>query len=177
VLDRPLDLAAVASVELGGLTLAREVVEVLHGSLVDRELQRKAADSLDDSSWLAERRSCPDCRLQVACQDCRTLRVVGKAYRRGRVLIAVEALDRVERTAINPTQRRVVVTGDGGAAELTAWIDGTGGSAVISVGADVLAATRIGDPDDDQPMPFDVRVQAQAEQAVRGAWTIRQAGG
>jgi hypothetical protein len=151
--------------------------EVVLGSLVDRELQRKAADSLDDSSWLAERRSCPDCRLQVACQDCRTLRVVGKAYRRGRVLIAVEALDRVERTAINPTQRRVVVTGDGGAAELTAWIDGTGGSAVISVGADVLAATRIGDPDDDQPMPFDVRVQAQAEQAVRGAWTIRQAGG
>jgi len=136
----------------------------------------KAADTLDDSSWLAERRSCPDCRLRVACQDCRTVRVVGKAYRHGRVLIAVEALDQVERTALNPTQRRVVVTGDGGAAELTAWIDGTGGSAVISVGADVLAATRIGDPDDGQPMPFDVRVQAQGEQAVRGAWTIRQAG-
>jgi len=176
VLDRPLDLAAVASVELGGLTLAREVVEVLHGSLLDRELQRKAADTLDDSSWLAERRSCPDCRLRVACQDCRTVRVVGKAYRHGRVLIAVEALDQVERTALNPTQRRVVVTGDGGAAELTAWIDGTGGSAVISVGADVLAATRIGDPDDGQPMSFDVRVQAQGEQAVRGAWAIRQAG-
>src|SRR5512133_45080 len=175
VLDRPLDLAAVASVELGGLTMARDVMEVLAGSLLDRELQRKAADTLDDGSWLAERRSCPDCRLRVACQACHTLRVAGYDYRRGRVLIAVEALDRVERTALNPSRRRVVVTGGGGGAELTAWIDGTGGSAVISVGADVLAATRLGDPDDGRPMPFEVRVQAQAEQAIRGAWTIRQA--
>jgi hypothetical protein len=176
VLDRPLDLPAVASVELAGLTMARDAVEVLEGSLLDRELQRKAADSLDDSSWLAQRDRCPACRLRVACQDCRTLRVVGWAYRRGRVLIAVEALGRVEQTALNPSARRVVVTGDSGVAELTAWIDGTGGSAVISVAADVLAATRIGDPDDGQPMPFHVQLEAQAEQAARGPWTLRQAG-
>jgi hypothetical protein len=176
VLDRPLDLPAVASVELGGLTMAREAVAILKGSLLDRELQRKAADILDDSSWLTRRDRCPDCRIRVACQDCGTLRVVGWAYRRGRVLIAVEALDRVERTALNPSGRRVLVTGDGGVAELTAWIDGTGNRAVISVGADVLAATRLGDPDDGQPMAFEVRIEGQAEQAIRGAWTIRQAG-
>jgi len=176
VLDRPLDLSAVASVELGGLTMAREVVEALDGSLLDPQLQRRAADTLDDDSWLAQRRGCPGCRLRLACQDCRTLRVVGSTYRRGRVLIAVEALGRPEQTALNPSRRRVVVTGDGGVAELTAWIDGTGGSAVISVGADVLAASRLGDPRDAEPMPFQVRVQAQAEQAIRGRWTIRQAG-
>jgi hypothetical protein len=174
VLDRPLDPPAVASVELGGLTLGREVLEQLDGRLLDRELQRRAGDALDDDAWLAGRRGCPGCRLRVACQDCRTIRVVGWAYRRGRVLIAVEALGRVEQTALNPSRRRVLVTGDGGGAELTAWIDGTGGSAVISIGADVLAATRPGDPDDVQPMPFMVRVQAEAEQAIRGAWTIRQ---
>jgi hypothetical protein len=177
VLDRPLDLSAVASVELGGLTMAREVVEVLEGSLLDPQLQRRASDAVDDDSWLAERRSCPGCRLRMACQDCRTLRVVGSTYRRGRVLIAVEALGRPEQTALNPSRRRVLVTGDGGVAELTAWIDGTGGSAVISVGADVLAASRLGEPRDAEPMPFEVRVQAQAEQAVPGRWTIRQAGG
>jgi hypothetical protein len=176
VLDRPLDLPAVASVELGGLTVGREVVEQLDGRLLDRELQRRAGDALEDGAWLAGRRGCPGCRLRVACQDCRTIRVVGWAYRRGRVLIAVEALGRVEQTALNPTRRRVLVTGDGGGAELTAWIDGTGGSAVISIGADVLAATRLGDPDDVRPMPFIVRVQAEAEQAIRGAWTIRQGG-
>jgi hypothetical protein len=176
VLDRPLDLSAVASVELGGLTVGSDAVDVLQGSLLDRELQRKARDTLDDGSWLIERSSCPDCKLRAECQDCHTLRVVGSAYRRGRMLIAVEALGRVEQTALNLSERRVVATGEGAAAELSAWIDGTGGSAVISVGADTLAASRVGDPDHDRPMGFEVRVQAQAEQAIRGGWTMRQAG-
>jgi hypothetical protein len=176
VLDRPLDLPAVASVELGGLTVGSDAVDVLEGSLLDRELRRKARGTLDDGSWLIERSSCPDCKLRAECQDCHTLRVVGSAYRRGRMLIAVEALGRVEQTALNLSERRVVATGGGGAAELPAWIDGTGGSAVISVGVYILAATRVGDPDDDRPMGFEVRVQAQAEQAIRGGWTMRQAG-
>ena len=176
VLDRPLDLPAVASVELGGLTLGSDAVDVLEGSLLDRELQRKARGTLDDSSWLIDRDSCPDCRLRVACQDCRTIRVLKSTYHRGRMLIAVEALGRVDQTALNLSERRVVATGEGGVAELPSWIDGTGGSAVISVGADILAATRVDDPDDDRPMGFEVRVQAQAEQAIRGGWTMRQAG-
>jgi hypothetical protein len=176
VLDRPLDLPAVASVELGGLTVGSDAVDVLEGSLLDRELRRKARGTLDDGSWLIERSSCPDCKLRAECQDCHTLRVVGSAYRRGRMLIAVEALGRVEQTALNLSERRVVATGEDGAAELPAWIDGTGGSAVISVGVYILAATRVGDPDDDRPMGFEVRVQAQAEQAIRGGWTMRQAG-
>jgi hypothetical protein len=175
VLDRPLDLSAVASVELGGLTVGRWVEEWLEGTLRDRELQRRAADTLDDRSWLAQRGSCPDCRLQVVCRYCRTIRVVGSSYHRGRVTIAVEALDRVERTALNPSRRRVLVTSDGGVVELAAWIDGTGRTAAISVPVDDLA-TLVGDPDAGQPMPFEVRVQAQAEQAFRGGWTIRQAG-
>jgi hypothetical protein len=177
VLDRPLDLPAVASVELGGLTVGSDAVDVLKGSLLDRELQRKAPDTLDDGSWLTERDRCPDCRLRVACEDCHTIRVVGSSYRRGRMLIAVEARGRVEQSALNLSERRVLATGDSGAAELTAWIDGTGGSAVISVGADILAATSLDGPDRGRPMRFEVRVQALAEQTIRGGWTIRQAGG
>jgi hypothetical protein len=176
VLDRPLDLAAVASVELGGLTVGRSVEEWLEGSLLDRELQRRAADTLDDSSWLTRRGGCPDCRLRVTCRDCRTIRVVGSSYHRGRVTIAVEAVGPVERTAVNPSSRRVVVTGGGSVVELAGWVDGTGGTAAISVAADQLAQTVLGDPDAGRPMPFEVRLQAQAEQTVRGGWTIRQAG-
>jgi hypothetical protein len=152
-----------------------DAVDVLKGSLLDRELQRKARNTLDDSSWLIERDSCPDCRLRVVCQGCRTIRVLKSTYRRGRMLIAVEALGRVEQTSLNLSERQVVATDEGGVAGLPAWIDGTGGSAVISVGADILAAT-LGQGEPDDPMGFEVRVQAQAEQAIRGGWTIRQAG-
>jgi hypothetical protein len=177
VLDRPIDLQAVGSVELRGLTLARWVEELLHGLLLDRELQRRAADTLDDGSWLTERAACPDCRLRVTCRFCRTVRVVGAGYHRGRVTIAVEARDRVEQTALNPSRRRLLVTSDGGVAELGGWIDGTGQTAAISVGAGELAAIVADDADAGQPMAFEVRIQAQAEQAVRGGWAIRQAGG
>jgi hypothetical protein len=174
VLDRALDPNAVASVQLAGLTVARWVDEQLVGSLVDPELQRRAAS--EDSSWLTERASCPDCRLRVTCESCRTIRVVGSGYHRGRMTIAVEALDRVERTALNPSRRRVLATSPEGVTELESWIDGTGGAAAIAVAVDQLAAAQPGPVQVGRPMGFEVRVQAQAEQPVRGGWTIRQAG-
>jgi hypothetical protein len=175
VLDRPLDVQDVAVVELRGLTVARGVRERIGGTLTDRELARRAADNRDDTPWLATRRGCPGCQLQVACEDCTSVRVAGWAYRRGRVLIAVEALGEVEQTALNPSRRRVLVTDGGGLSELPAWMDGSGGSAVISVAADLLAAARYGDPDDDDPMAFSVVIQAQAEEVVKGSWTITSA--
>ena len=172
VLDAPLDLRAVAGVELGGLTLARTVVDTLTGSLHDPELQDRSGDNFEDSRWLASRRGCPGCRLRVACEDCGTMRLVGSAYRRGRVLVTVEALDRIERTVLNPSRRRVTVSSQGGIPDLPAWMDGSGGTAVISIAADVLASSRFGDGD--EPISFQVLVQAQAEKAVRGRWVLRQ---
>jgi hypothetical protein len=175
VLDRPIDLQAVAAVELGGLTVGRTIRDELGGSLHDPELQGRSGDNEDDTEWIAGRPDCPGCKLEVACEDCATLRVVGSDYRRGRVLITVEALDRVERTTLNPSRRRVLVSGEGGISDLPAWMDGSGGTAVISIAADILAISRFGD--DDEPMPFQVIVRAQAEQAVRGPWTLRQRSG
>jgi hypothetical protein len=175
VLDRPLDVREVTTVDLRGLTLARSIQEELAGTLVDRQLRSQPADTLDDGSWLATRRGCPGCQLTVACQDCATVRITGSAYRRGRVTIAVEALGRAEQTALNPSRRRVVVTDENGLSEIQAWIDGTGRSAVISVAADQLAEASSGDPEVDVPMPFQVVIQAQAEQVVRGTWAITSA--
>jgi hypothetical protein len=175
VLDRPVKLQAVAAVELGGLTVGRTVRDRLAGSLHDPELQRRSDDNVDDTEWIASRRGCPGCELRMACEDCTTVRVVGSAYRRGRVLITVEALDRVEQTALNPTDRRVLVDGEGDISDLPAWIDGSGRTAVISIAADILAVSRFGDGD--EPMPFDVIVRAQSERVVRGTWALRQAGG
>jgi hypothetical protein len=177
VLDRPLDQQAVASVELGGVAVGRAVGERLTASLVDPELQRRTIDSPKDETWLRQRTSCPDCRLKVACDRCRTLRVTGSAYRRGRVVVAVEAVGPVALTALNPSRRRVLVTDDAGLSELPAWIDGSGDTAAISVNADVLAAVRSVGDHDRKPMAFNLTVQALAEQVVRGSWAIRQAGG
>ena len=176
VLDRQLDPQAVASVELGGLVVARHVEERLTGSLVDRELRRRSRDNADDSQWLNDRRDCPDCRLQVTCQDCRSVRLTGSGYRRGRILLALEAVGPVERTALSPSRRQVTVTDDAGVSELGAWIDGADRTAVISAMVDQLAVGGAASAADRDPMAFAVEVQAQAEQAVRGRWAIRQPG-
>jgi hypothetical protein len=177
VLDRPLDQQAVAGVELGGLTIGRAVAERLTASLVDPELQRRTMDSPEDQAWLRQRTSCPGCRLRVACQQCHTLAVTGSEYRRGRVVVAVEAVGPVAQSVLNPSRRRVVVTDQDGLSELPAWIDGSGGSAAITVGADLVTVFRPDQPDDRQPMGFNLTLQALAEQVVRGRWAIRQAGG
>jgi hypothetical protein len=176
VLDRALDQQAVAAVELGGLTVARHVEEQLRGALVDQELRQKVQDSFDDADWLSTRRDCPGCRLRVTCQDCHTVRLAGSAYRRGRIMVLVEALGQLERTALNPSRRRVIVTDSDGISEVSAWIDGSDRAAVVSVGAGELAASRIDDAGDDAPITFEMVIQAQAEQAVRGSWPIRQPG-
>jgi hypothetical protein len=174
VLDRQLDQQAVASVELDGLIVARHVEEQLAGTLVDAELRRRSQDSPEDSEWLSERRDCPGCRLRVACEDCRSVRLTGSGYRRGRILLALEAVGPVERTALSPSRRRVTVTDESGISELGAWIDGSGQTAVVSAMAGPLA--EVGGPDPAGPMAFVVEVESQAEQAMRGRWAIRQPG-
>jgi hypothetical protein len=70
----------------------------------------------------------------------------------------------------------VLVTDEDGISELHGWIDSDGDSGVISFGADLLAIVGQQAPDN-QPMAFRVTLLARAEHAVRGTWTIRQAGG
>src|SRR5215212_15588 len=176
VLDRPLDQGAVAAVELGGLTVAREVDEELRASLLDPQLRSRLGGNGDNGDWLARRGSCPSCQLRVACTDCRTIRVTGTAYRRGRVIIAVEAVGPPATSVLNPSRRRVVVTPEDRASELPGWIDADGPTGVISFGADLL--TVVGEPGPaDRPMALRVAVAALAEQTIRGTWTIREAGG
>jgi hypothetical protein len=175
VLDRPIDQQAVASVELGGLTVGETVAERLLASLTDPQLQHRTIDSPQDQAWLLHRTSCPGCRLKVTCDECHTVRVTGSTYRHGRVVVALEAVGPVARTALNATRRQVVVTDSSGGRELLAWVDGSGGSAAVSVGADGLAAVQFGS-DRDQPMDFAIGLQALAERVVPGRWVIRQAG-
>ena len=176
VLDRPLDQGAVASVELGGLTVARGVSEELRASLLDPQLRRLLGGNVDIGDWLARRGSCPGCRLRATCPGCRTIQVTGTAYHRGRLVIAVEAVGPAASSALSPTRRRVVVTGENGGSELPGWIDADGPSGVISFGADLMPVLSEPGPDD-QPMGIRVTVEALAEQAVPGSWTIREAGG
>jgi hypothetical protein len=176
VLDRPLDQGAVASVELAGLTVARPVSEELVAGLHDPQLQRQLADERNDLDWLQKRTDCPGCRLRVSCPDCRTIRVTGTAYRRGRVVIAVEAVGRTAGSVLSPVRRRVLVTDKDGITELPGWIDADGAGGVISFGADLLGVIGLRAAPD-EPMEFKVTVAALAEQTLPGTWTIRGAGG
>jgi hypothetical protein len=176
VLDRPLDQQAVAAVELGGLTVARGVGEELRASLLDPELRRRMERNLDNGDWLARRGPCPGCRLRATCPDCRTIRVTGTAYHRGRVVIAVEAVGPAASSVLSTSRRRVVVTGENGGSELPGWIDADGPSGVISFGADLLSI--VGEPGlANEPIAVRVVVQALAEQAIRGTWAVRETGG
>jgi hypothetical protein len=177
VLDRPIDQGAVASVELAGLTVSKQVSEELRASLLDPQLQRRLANhDNDDPGWLRGRRDCPGCRLRVTCPECHTIRVTGTSYRRGQVVIAVQAVSRTASSVLSPVRRRVLVTDKDGTSELPGWIDADGASGVIAFGADLLEVVG-GLLTPDRPMTFQVAVLALAEQTLRGTWTIREAGG
>jgi hypothetical protein len=172
VLDRALDQQAVATVELEGLTVGIRVEERLQGWLVDREL----LEHPDRAERLAQRRTCPGCRLRVTCPDCRTVRVAGTAYRRGWIVVLLEAVGPPERSAVNPPRRRVVATGEAAGAELPAWIDGSGATAVVAIQASGLAEGYPSPGPDVDRASFQAEVGAWAEQAVRGRWTISRPG-
>jgi hypothetical protein len=177
VLDRALDPQAVASVEFGGLTVGARVEERLQGYLVDRKLQANPdPDNADRAQGPVQPRDCPTCLLRVRCPGCRTARVAATAYRHGLIMVLLEAIGPPERSAVNPSRRRVVVTGEGGIAELQAWIDGTGETAALAINAAELAASGPSDRSGSDQMRFEVAVEARAEQAIRGRWAIRQPG-
>ena len=178
VLDRALDPQAVAGVEFGGLTVSARVEERLQGYLVDRELQANAdPDNADRAKGPVQPRDCPTCLLRVRCLGCRTARVAATAYRHGLIMVLLEAVGPPERSAVNPSRRQVVVTGEGGVAELEAWIDGTGATAALAINAAELAVIGPSDRGGSDQMQFQVVVEARAEQAIHGRWAIRQPGG
>jgi hypothetical protein len=171
VLDRAIDPNALARVQLRGLTVAEDVIEHLAGVLVDPALQRNVTE---DGGFLRRRPNCQDCRVQVRCQDCSTVRVAGTAYRLDQVLLLLEPTGPPERSALNPSRRRVVAFSSDGGLELSSWIDGADGEpgAVVAFSALELADASTGKG----RMAFEVEVAAEAEQPLRGHWDITQRG-
>jgi hypothetical protein len=176
VLDRAIDPNALARVQLRGLTVAEDVVEHLAGVLVDPALQRNLTE---DGRFLRRRPDCRDCRVQVRCQDCATVRIAGTAYRRDQVLLLLEPTGPPERSALNPSRRRVAAYGrEGGGLELSSWIDGADDEpgAVVAFSALELAARSTDASTRKGRMAFEVEITAEAEQPLRGHWDITQRG-
>jgi hypothetical protein len=171
VLDRAIDPNALARIQLRGLIVAEDVIEHLAGVLVDPALQRNVTE---DGGFLRRRPNCQDCRVQVRCQDCSTIRVAGTAYRLDQVLLLLEPTGPPERSALNPSRRRVVAFSSDGGLELSSWIDGADGEpgAVVAFSALELADASTGKG----RMAFEVEVAAEAEQPLRGHWDITQRG-
>jgi hypothetical protein len=175
VLDRAIDPNALARVQLRGLTVAEDVIEHLAGVLVDPRLQRNVTE---DGGFLRRRPDCRDCRVQVRCQDCTTIRVAGTAYRLDQVLLLLEPTGPPERSALNPSRRRVIAFSSDSRLELSSWIDGPDGGpgAVVAFSALELAARTTDASTGKGRMAFEVEIAAEAEQPLRGHWDITQRG-
>jgi hypothetical protein len=172
VLDRAIDVKALARVQVRGLTIAETFNEHLDGVLVDPELQRNLTE---DGSFLRSKRpSCPDCRVRVTCAGCRTIRVAGTAYHRDQVLLWLEPAGPIRRSGLDDLQAAVVFGGDGGI-EVDSWIDSNRdqGGAVVAFDANELA-NRTTDARGKGRMAFDVTVSIEAEQPVGGRWVMAQ---
>lgn len=175
VLDRAIDPNALARVQLRGLTVAEDVIEHLAGIVVDPQLQRNMTE---DGRFLRRRPDCRDCRVQVRCQDCTTIRVAGTAYRLDQVLLLLEPTGPPERSALNPSRRRVVAFSSDSRLELSSWIDGPDGEpgAVVAFSVLDLAARTTDASTGKGRMAFEVEIAAEAEQPLRGHWDITQRG-
>jgi hypothetical protein len=169
VLDRPIDLKALAQVQIRGLAIAEVYNEYLKGVLVDPELRRHPTE---DGSFLQQRPSCPDCRVRVDCTRCRAIRVAGTAYHRDRVLLWLEPVGPTRRSGPDALQAVVVFGGDSGGVELDSWVDSQEDQdgALVAFDANALANRT---PDHGKGgMAFDVAVSIQAEQQVHGRWVL-----
>jgi hypothetical protein len=111
VLDHPVDPRAVATVELRGLVLAREVSERIGGTLVDEELRDRAPETpTTPTGWPPAAAA----RAASSGWPARTAPCPGRVGLPSRpVMIAVQALAGPQ-TALNPSRRRLLVTDDGG---------------------------------------------------------------
>jgi hypothetical protein len=180
VLDRAIDRQALARVQLRGLTLAQDLDEHLTGVLVDPQLQRHLSE---DGEFFRRRPECPSCRVRLRCDDCRTIAPAGTVYRRDQVLLLLEPVGPLQRSALNPSRRRVIVFSTRGQVELRSWIDGADGQpgagdagAVVAFSALELATGSTDAVSGKGRMAFEVEVAAEAEQPLDGRWDIAQPG-
>jgi hypothetical protein len=169
VLDRAIDLKALARVQVRGLTIAETYNDQFKGVLVDPELQRHLTE---DGRFLHQRPSCPDCRVRVDCTRCHAIRVAGAAYHRDRVLLWLEPVGPTRKSGLDALQGAVVFGGDGGGIELDSWVDSQEDQdgALVAFDANELA-NRTTDHGKGR-MAFDVAVSIEAEQQVRGRWVL-----
>jgi hypothetical protein len=168
-LDDPFDWQQVARVTVGRLTIGQETHNTLRGDLRDRALALARGDrSVREGG--APPSSCPDCQVQVACEACRTVRVIDSSYRDGSVLLVLAARGPLARSALQGSQ--AVVNSDAGG-EISSWSDSApdGTSAVGFNAADLAVRSPPG-----TPMSFQVEVTSQAMRTVAGPWTITQPG-
>jgi hypothetical protein len=170
VLDRAIDLKALARVQVRGLTIAEAFNEHLDGVLVDPELQRNRDEG---GRFLQQRPSCPDCRVRVDCTRCRTIRVAGTAYHRDQVLLWLEPVGPTRRSGLDALQGAVVFGGDRGGIQLDSWVDSQEDQdgAVVAFDANELA-NRTTDAGGKGTMAFGIAVSIEAEQQVRGRWVL-----
>jgi hypothetical protein len=166
------DPTAVAQVDVATVTLARDEVSTIQGSVTDPNLLRNQDGSLSPRDQPPA--GCPRCRVRLACQRCTLVRVAGSAYRHGTVIVLLRGTD--------PAARPAPLFRDGGPAEVSSddggrvddWSDTLAdGTTVVGFDAGQLT-DRAGRG---QPYRFTIVAHAEVASDHRGGWTMRGQGG
>jgi len=168
--SHPINFSAVARVELRSLTLVQPAEELVSGSLFDAAL-RRSIDQNGQATATATQ-PCPTCRLQLRCSTCKVTRILGSAYRHGRVELLFAPADPAHWSLITDN-RSAEVDGPNGQVSIDAQ-PLAGGGTLVSFLASSLALIS---PAGQATMPFTTHVFASRQLAAQGPWRIDQTSG
>jgi hypothetical protein len=171
-IPRRIDPNTVGGASVTQIVQQRRSSERLRGTLVDPELKRQMDTS--PQSPLDRPGACADCRLEVRCADCETVRVMGSQYRDGRVLVLLSQTGR-PRSQGGLASADILVSAAGPGGQIGSFQDtAEGGDTVVEFAARDLAGIL---PRGQQQMGFDVTAGLMRTEFVNGPWRLDARGG
>jgi hypothetical protein len=169
---RRVDPNAVAGASVAQIIALRHSSERLRGTLVDAELKRQMDSSPEEP--LNRPNGCPSCTLEVRCAHCETVRVMGSAYRNGRVVVVLSQTG-PQASSGSLATADILVSAAGPGGQIGSFEDtAQDGDTVVEFAARDLAANT---PKGQQRMSFDVMAGVMRSQLVNGPWRLDQNGG
>jgi hypothetical protein len=169
---RRIDPNTVGGASVSQIVQQRRSNEHLRGTLVDTELKRQMDTS--PQSPLDRPGTCADCRLEVHCADCETVRVMGSEYRDGRVLVLLSETGRPQSQG-SLASADILVSAAGAGGQIGSFQDtAEGGDTVVEFAAKDLADIL---PRGQQQMGFDVTAGLTRTEFVNGPWQLDARGG
>ena len=167
--NHPIDFGAVARVELHSLTIVQPTEELVSGSLFDPAL-RRSIDQNGQATATATQ-PCPTCRLLLRCTTCKVTRILGSAYRHGRVVLLFTPADPAH--SLITDDQSSEVDAPNGQVSIDTQPLASGGTMITFQASSLALISPAGRP----TMAFTTHVFASRQLVAQGPWRIAQTSG